>query len=95
MSPPPGEGRGSWRGLDGNSPNGEDGDRELYELDVDIEVGPLFRKSPFPSSDLPDPDLELLSKFSPFLVLLLFPHMIFYCERLFFYLYFLGDFVEG
>jgi len=55
----------------------------LYELDVDMEVGPLFLNNPFPSSDLPDPDLELLSKFSPFLVLLLFPHMILRHSNLF------------
>jgi len=76
IRPPPGEGSGNWRGLDGNSPNGDDGESELYELDVDIEVGALFRNSPLPSSDLPEPDLEFLSKFSPFLVLLLLPHMI-------------------
>jgi len=41
-----------------------------------MEVGALFLNSPFPSSDLPEPDLELLSNVSPFLGLLLFPHMI-------------------
>lgn len=39
-------------------------------------MGALFRNSPLPSSDRPEPDLEFLSKFSPFLVLLLLPHMI-------------------
>jgi len=34
--PPPGEGRGCLVGLVGNSPSGEEGERELYDDDVDM-----------------------------------------------------------
>jgi len=63
MRPPPGEGRGSCRGREGNSPSGEDGESELKELLVDMDVDWLFLKSPLllPSSNRPEPGLDLSS----------------------------------
>ena len=44
ISPPPGEGSWSLAGLLGESPCGDEGDREFRELEVDIAVGMLLRK---------------------------------------------------
>ena len=81
MSPPPGEGSGSWRGgRTGNSPSGEEGESELKLLEVDMaaEWLPGRNSAPLlPSSERPEPERETRSKLSvPLLGLLPLDHMI-------------------
>ena len=61
----PGDGRGIWwrAGLEGNSPRGEEGESEVNDEGVDMLF--LLLRSPFPSSERPEPgrDLEDISRF--------------------------------
>ena len=58
----PGDGRGIWwrAGFEGNSPRGEEGERELNEEEVDMLL--LLLRSPLPSSDRPEPGRDLVDQ---------------------------------